>query len=463
MRDDADTVSREEIPEPLRGLWRSHGYNWLLQIERDGFARYTVTDAHASLFERGNTREFLLAFDRIELTPGGRLRLFHAHDVTRYEFERMDAWNPAVRLYSPLEPDPLLNFEAFCEVFAENYAFFDLHAVNWNQLCNAGRRRLSAAPDLNTLRAVIEEMITPLGDMHVYVSTPELKIRSAVASRGPRRALQKLFDLNEPQLSRHDSIARIAPALAGTLLREYAGSMRGFRQSGNGAISWGSLTPQVGYLGLLRMFGFAESQEACRANDLPHLLSKVGPFLRADMERLDAILDEALDDLAHVERLIIDVRLNGGGFDRAGLLVASRLIERPQVVYIKKAKSPEGFTAPQPIMLLPSNRRRFGKPVVVLVSALTVSAGEVFALTMRSLPNVTVLGERTQGILSDNLFHQLPNGWEVSLSNEVYSSNDGECFEFVGVPPEQPLPPLTEQRLLDDMRDGLRIAVSEVY
>jgi C-terminal processing protease CtpA/Prc len=96
--------------------------------------------------------------------------------------------------------------------------------------------------------------------------------------------------------------------------------------------------------------------------------------------------------------------------------------------------------------------------VYLLTSSLTVSAGEVFALAMSALPTVTVLGEPTQGILSDNLFHRLPSGWEVSLSNEVYETLDGRCFEGVGVPPASPLPRLGAE-ILADLGAGLRIAV----
>jgi C-terminal processing protease CtpA/Prc len=34
------------------------------------------------------------------------------------------------------------------------------------------------------------------------------------------------------------------------------------------------------------------------------------------------------------------------------------------------------------------------------------------------------------------MVHTLQNGWRYSLSNEVYTSPRGECFEKVGVPPD---------------------------
>jgi C-terminal processing protease CtpA/Prc len=178
------------------------------------------------------------------------------------------------------------------------------------------------------------------------------------------------------------------------------------------------------------------------------------------MTCLQQILDQAMADLSSHAALIVDVRLNGGGFDRAGILLCERLIDRPLTVYRKKARSRDGFTEPQALTLAPVAGPRFLKPVYVLTSAFTLSAGEVFALAASAIPTVTLLGEPTQGILSDNLFHRLPAGWEISLSNEVYETLDGRCFESVGVPPAVALPELGAADLVSDLRAGLAIAVA---
>ena len=69
-------------------------------------------------------------------------------------------------------------------------------------------------------------------------------------------------------------------------------------------------------------------------------------------------------------------------------------------------------------------------------SAATVSAAEILVLCLRALPNVTHLGDTTRGALSDMLWKRLPNGWTVSLSNEVYADADGRLWEGKGIPPE---------------------------
>lgn len=446
------------VPGPWHGLWRSVGYNRMLAVDAAGYAVYTSTAGHACLFERGSASEFAQAFDRLEITDRGRLALFHAHDITRYEFERLPAWEPGCRLFDSPCHDPLPNFQALCELFAENYAFFDLRAIDWQAQCDAARARLGPSPSPTVLLDVFAEMITPLADMHVYVATPDRKVRSARTACGPWQALQAAFDLPTALLSPRVSVERIASLWQQTLRVDFADTLHNFRRAGNDVVAWGTLCPGVGYLNLLRMFGFAATEAHRGADDLPHRLATAGPFMAADMSSLDQILDAAFADLGQHRALIIDVRLNGGGFDRAGMLLCKRLTTVPRTAYCKKARSSAGFTAPQSITITPARGPLFTRPVFLLTSPFTLSAGEVFALAMTSLPTVTILGERTQGILSDNLFHRLPCGWEVSLSNEVYETRDGRCHEAVGVPPDQALPALGDADLLTDLRAGLRIA-----
>jgi carboxyl-terminal processing protease len=447
------------LPRGWHGLWRSVGYNRVLDIDAGGYTAYSATAGHACVSEHGSAGQFQEAFDRVELTAQGRLSLFHAHDLTRYEFERRLEWEPGCRIHRQPDADALLNFHAFAEVFAENYAFFGLRGVDWEAVCAAARRRLGPSPTGALLLDVMQEMIAALADLHVYVASPDRKIRSVQVARGPRQALRTIFDLPTPQLSARSTTEMIAARLRDTLLADFAATLDGFRQAGNEVICWGTLCPGVGYLSLLRMFGFAATAAARNADDLPHRLSEAGPFMAADMSCVQRILDEAMADLAQHEALIVDVRLNAGGFDRAGILLCERLLDKPRTVYRKKARCQAGFTEPQSLTLAPAPGPRFMKPVYVLTSPFTQSAGEVFALAASAIPTVTLLGEPTQGILSDNLFHRLPSGWEVSLSNEVYETLDGRCFESVGVPPALPLPMLGAADLLSDLRAGLRIAV----
>jgi len=71
---------------------------------------------------------------------------------------------------------------------------------------------------------------------------------------------------------------------------------------------------------------------------------------------------------------------------------------------------------------------------VLLTCDAVFSGGEVFALAIRQLPHVTILGDHTNGIFSYQLEKRLPNGWEYCLSYQVYLSADMVCYEGKGVP-----------------------------
>jgi C-terminal processing protease CtpA/Prc len=71
---------------------------------------------------------------------------------------------------------------------------------------------------------------------------------------------------------------------------------------------------------------------------------------------------------------------------------------------------------------------------VLLTCDAVFSGGEVFALAIGQLPDVTILGDHTNGIFSYQLEKKLPNGWEYGLSYQKYFSADMVCYEGKGVP-----------------------------
>jgi carboxyl-terminal processing protease len=58
---------------------------------------------------------------------------------------------------------------------------------------------------------------------------------------------------------------------------------------------------------------------------------------------------------------------------------------------------------------------------------------------MRALDNVRHVGEPTRGAFSNVLEKCLPNGWCLSLSNEIYTDHRGEVWEGRGIEPDVPI------------------------
>ena len=60
----------------------------------------------------------------------------------------------------------------------------------------------------------------------------------------------------------------------------------------------------------------------------------------------------------------------------------------------------------------------------------------IYALAMRELPYVTIVGNQTEGIFSDMFEFKLPNGWKASLSHQKYFSSKMVNYEGNGIEPD---------------------------
>jgi C-terminal processing protease CtpA/Prc len=82
----------------------------------------------------------------------------------------------------------------------------------------------------------------------------------------------------------------------------------------------------------------------------------------------------------------------------------------------------------------PEGSAQFTGPVALLTCDSVFSGGEIFALAMKQLPHVTIIGDHTNGIFSYQLEKKLSNGWRYCLSYQIYYSADMKCYEGEGVP-----------------------------
>ena len=431
------------------GLWKSRGYGWLLRVGADGYALYDYTDISCVEFERGTPAEFERGFDRVE-QRNRTLSLHVAGDITRYSFDRIEALPAAVlELGQPRVSNPTFTFDVLWHTFAQDYAFFDRHGVDWQDTRRRNRDRVHTRTDDATLRATLEGMLAELRDNHVYLKTAH---SSFVSDRIAhiKQWMVDAFALQSPSLGEADTIARYQAFVANEILQG-----RG-RTAGNNLLTWGYVAPGVGYLAVLRLFGFADTAEAKRAVGLPARRPDVAAFLKDDLAALDTILDTAMVELGAARALILDIRVNGGGFDKAGMAIAARFVDRRRLAFTKRAREGDDL-GPHQQQFVDTCRSPYTKPVYVLTAERTASAGEILTLCMAALPHVTRVGAPTLGIFSDDLAKHLPNGWTTSLSNEVYAAPDGTVYEGGGVPPQVHVPTFREH----DLRGGLKAGVEQ--
>ena len=442
----------------LSGLWQSEGYGWIFAFDGAGYTLYHATQVNCIAGEQGSHEDFVRSYDQIESNGAELLSLHQAGDITRYRFRRIAGFPDVPVLASPGQEDPAVNFDTLWQLFDEHYAFFDLHGVDWQDVYRRHRPHVCATTTEPELFATLREMLVPLDDGHVTIAAPGL-FHQRRRSLDLRAAMQAVFGTPDGRVTPRATVNAISARIEDILLGPFDATRTTLSRACNDILAWCVLQDGIGYLNVLRLFGFADTDAARRADDLPHARRAVADFLRDDLAALDTALDAILCDFRQCRGVIVDLRINGGGFDRAGLAIASRFADRCRLAFSKQARNGADYTPVQPIHVEPC-RERFTGPVVVMTSPLCVSAGEVLALAMRALPQVIVMGQNTAGMLSDNLLKPLPNGWEVSLSNEIYTACDGQVFEGLGVVPDVSEPVMDAAQFVPTLRTSLASAVS---
>ena len=83
----------------------------------------------------------------------------------------------------------------------------------------------------------------------------------------------------------------------------------------------------------------------------------------------------------------------------------------------------------------PEGGSQYTKPVILLTTSLTISAGETFTFAMRENDNVIHMGDTTAGAFTDAIAFQLRNGWLITVGVGDYRGADGKSYEGIGIAP----------------------------
>lgn len=409
----------------LQGFWRCHNYGLLLHIQDNGYDLYEET-AVSRLPVYSGSHETLADF-YVDITISGKHQSFSARratGVTRVTYRRLKH-APEVSSKSRTR-DPLYNFDVFCHLFHERYALFDIRNINWQTLCDTHRPLINTSMNDAELFGTFINMMAPLRDGHV-----ELHASCGAYNAG---AMLPLYQRLAGELEEPDNIHALTTLLEErkihrrSIIREYY--LAANRQSGaNDLIEWGSVHESCAYIALHAMAGHAGKKNQPRADQLA---------AARGMER-------ALQDIGHLPHLIIDLRTNSGGYDGVALRLAGYLIDRKRMAFSKAARNGQRFGGKQHVTIEPRGHEHYNGRLYLLTSGLTASAAEIFVLALLQHPRLQRIGEATQGILSDVMERHLPNGWRLTLSNELYSAADGTIYEDSGISPHIPIDYLTRQ------------------
>jgi C-terminal processing protease CtpA/Prc len=140
--------------------------------------------------------------------------------------------------------------------------------------------------------------------------------------------------------------------------------------------------------------------------------------------------------LAGTKGVVMDIRNHAGGDDEVSRYIAG-LFAKEKMLFMttRKRNGPRhtDFTTADDWYVDAGNQ--YTKPVVLLTTRWTASAGETLAWAMNTQAHVTQVGDTTAGGFSDVVSRELPNGWLYFVSVGDYRNAKGESEEGKGVAP----------------------------
>ena len=414
-----------DTTQDLQGIWERSGYGLLLEVDGNALTAFEATRATCFLRDSGAAAEFLEEFPMIDI-DGDRLLLSESELGQPAIFNRIDAL-PAV-CEDPIGDSITEQFDHVWHTFNDYYAFFNERGVDWMSQYDQWRPTLSDQSSEEDLAQALIGLLTPIDDSHVSLTFDGEGSFDPAQARGFLKMLVEEFEAQSEISDQESYVVGTLNQWRDDIQSRYIGAPFN-TLDGDLAdlIQWGVMGQEVGYLSINQFFTTLDATEA------------------TDVAIFNDALDQALTDLADTSALVIDVRLSPGGRDAVSIAIANRFAETERLAATQAARDYQGLKETQDYTIRPSDRQNYSNPVVLITSGFSVSATEAFTLLMRSLPQVTHLGETTNGALSDVLEKALPNDWEFTLSNEVYADANGQVFEAVGIPPTVSVPVLSKE------------------
>ena len=279
--------------------------------------------------------------------------------------------------------DPWGNFDALWTIMDEHYSFFEEKNVDWNEVGQRYRAKLTKDMTSQELFELCGDMLKELRDGHTNLIAAHDVSRYWIWEQYPVNYDERLIDEHYLNFN--------------------------YRQASG--IKYAILDNNFGYM---RYESFTDA---------------IG----------DGNLDHVFSYLSTCDGLIIDVRSNGGGYlTNVETLVGRFIDQRTHVGSIQHKTGPghRDFSDPFDYYFEPTkNHIHYQRPVVVLANRGSFSAANNFVSIMSALPQVTIVGDTTGGGSGLPFTSELPNGWRIRFSSCPITDVNGQPTEF-GVAPD---------------------------
>ena len=289
---------------------------------------------------------------------------------------------------SPTAPTPASDFasqfDSLWSTFDREYSYFEHKHIDWNAMKTTYRPRALAAGDQAGLIAVIVEMLSNLHDLHVVV-------RDAANRATPTYDPHTFTNWDRAVFDQYRARANWT----------------------QGQVDWGH--------GVL--------------DGVPYIA--IGGWGSSSITTAE--FDAAFERYRDAPAIILDVRPNSGGNDALAFEIAGRFTSSTiNAGYVKFRNGPAhtDFGSPTQRTVSPRGAWQYRGRVYLLIGRRCASSNESFIVAMGTLPNVTLVGDRTAGATGNPGTFNLANGWTYTVSRWIEYTPDNQIIEDNGIAPD---------------------------
>ncbi|RDC65597.1 S41 family peptidase [Adhaeribacter pallidiroseus] len=427
----------------IRGYWQSIGNGYMLDATSDSILLYSYTK-NFCYKEKNDYLEGLLNSNARFVLHNDTLSIYGADfgakstalQIKRdyIKIDRLPENHLSFSQMQNLGAKQLFNL--FIQTYQENYAFSQERNLDWNAIKTEYASKISDSTTEEELFELLGQIVTRTKDQHTkvikengqtlqYGMTPSAEIVAAVfKSQSDVKNLNDYFNLffNTNYKNISDSL------LHG----------KGYKVA-NGKLEWGSLNNNIGYISIYSFDGFAPK----------------GYSRKQQIDSLNYYLDHIIQACQEKKAIILDVSFNFGGYDAASLTLASYFTDKRKLAYTSQVYQNEAFHDEAKVYIQPADKVIFTKPVYILMTDISRSQAEVFAMTMKANAHVKLVGTNTLGILSGMLGKSIGRFY-CTLSNQRLILPNGKYYEVSGVEPDIKMSVFTKENIFGGHKEAVR-------
>ena len=425
----------------IQGIWKSIGNGYYLEARKDSILLYSYTE-NFTYKEKNDYLEGLLnsqsQFNLRQDTLGIYLTDFGSETQflqTKKDFIKVDKLPDNTIEFSELtklSSEQLLKL--YKETMQENYAFTKRRNLNWKNLFDEYKDSISLSDKalFNTMGKIATrtkdqhtKVISENGKTLQYSITPSAEVVKEVFNHQ-----SEIKDLNDYfNLFFETNYKNVSDSLL----------LGNGRKVANEKIEWGSLNERIGYIHI---------------HSFTNLLGK--EFSRKQqIDSLNVYMKDMIKAFEDKDAIIIDVSFNFGGYDATAHTIASYFTDIPVVSHKSQVYNNGKFYDEDKVIIYPSDEISFTKPVYVLMTDISRSAAESFAMMMDALPNVKLVGTNTLGTLSGMLGKSVGDFY-TTYSNQRLVDINGEFYEVSGVEPDIKLDVFPRENIFNGHQNAVR-------